>query len=44
MNLNLTMDVHAPSKLRANIQLQNLDDFFAGKPLKNEVCIRCAGN
>ena len=28
MNLNLTMDVHAPSKLRANIQLQNLDDFF----------------
>ena len=28
MNLNPTMDVHAPSKLRANIQLQNLDDFF----------------
>ena len=26
--LNLTMDVHAPSKLRANIQLQNIDDFF----------------
>lgn len=24
----LTMDVHAPAKLRANIQLQNIDDFF----------------
>lgn len=24
----LTLDVHAPNKLRANIQLQNLDDFF----------------
>ena len=24
----LTVDVHAPGKLRANIQLQNLDDFF----------------
>lgn len=26
--LMLTMDVHAPSKLRCNIQVQNLDDFF----------------
>ena len=24
----LTLDVHAPNKLRANIQLQNMDDFF----------------
>ena len=28
----------------AEVTVQNLDDFFAGKPLKNEVCIRCAGN
>lgn len=28
MNMKLTIDVHAPSKLRANIQVQNLDDFF----------------
>lgn len=28
MNMKLTMDVHAPSKLRCNIQVQNLDDFF----------------
>lgn len=28
MNLKLTMDVHAPSKLRCNIQVQNIDDFF----------------
>ncbi|MEA5065105.1 MAG: M13-type metalloendopeptidase, partial [Eubacteriales bacterium] len=27
--LLLTLDVHAPSKLRANIQLQNMDDFHA---------------
>lgn len=26
--LLLAIDVHAPAKLRANIQLQNLDDFF----------------
>ncbi len=26
--LKLTMDVHAPSKLRCNIQVQNLEDFF----------------
>lgn len=25
----LTLDVHAPNKLRANIQLQNMDDFYA---------------
>ena len=27
--LLLTLDVHAPNKLRANIQLQNIDDFYA---------------
>lgn len=27
--LLLAIDVHAPAKLRANIQLQNLDDFFS---------------
>ncbi|MDN6639402.1 MAG: M13 family peptidase [Tetragenococcus sp.] len=26
--LLLAIDVHAPAKLRANVQLQNLDDFF----------------
>ena len=28
----------------ASVTIQNFDEFFAGKPLKNEVCIRCAGN
>lgn len=27
--LLLTLDVHAPNKLRVNIQLQNMDDFYA---------------
>ena len=27
-NMMLVMDVHAPNKLRANIQPQNLEDFF----------------
>ena len=26
--LLLSLDVHAPNKLRANIQLQNMDDFY----------------
>ena len=26
--LLLTLDVHAPNKLRANVQLQNMDDFY----------------
>jgi len=28
MQLLLSIDVHAPAKLRANVQVQNLDDFF----------------
>ncbi len=27
--LLLSIDVHAPAKLRANVQVQNLDDFFS---------------
>ncbi|MDO4356478.1 MAG: M13 family metallopeptidase [Clostridia bacterium] len=27
-SLLLTLDVHSPNKLRANIQLQNMDDFY----------------
>lgn len=33
-NLLLTIDVHAPNKLRANIQPQNLADFFATFAIK----------
>ena len=33
-SLLLTIDVHAPSKLRANIQLQNMDDFFTTFDIK----------
>jgi putative endopeptidase len=30
----LTMDVHAPNKLRANFQLQNMDDFYTAFDIK----------
>lgn len=29
MQLLLSVDVHAPAKLRANVQVKNLDDFYA---------------
>lgn len=32
--LLLTVDVHGPAKLRANIQLQNLDDFYTTFDIK----------
>ncbi len=32
--LLLALDVHAPNKLRANIQLQNMDDFFTAFDIK----------
>lgn len=28
----------------AEITLKNLDDFFSGKPLKNEICYKCVAN
>jgi putative endopeptidase len=28
MQLLLSIDVHAPAKLRANVQPKNLDDFY----------------
>ncbi len=33
--LLLAIDVHAPAKLRANVQLQNLDDFFTVFDIKS---------
>lgn len=34
--LFLTLDVHAPGKLRANVQLQNLEDFYSTFDIKEE--------
>lgn len=34
--LLLTMDVHAPNKLRANVQLQNIEDFYTTFDIKEE--------
>ena len=42
--LLLALDVHAPNKLRANIQLQNMDDFHTTFDVRNgmecTVCLR----
>ena len=35
MQLLLSIDVHAPAKLRANVQVQNLDDFFTTFNIKS---------
>jgi len=34
--LLLTLDVHAPNKLRANVQLQNLEEFYSTFDIKEE--------
>ena len=34
MQLLLSIDVHAPQKLRANIQAENLDDFYRAFDIK----------
>ena len=34
MQLLLSIDVHAPQKLRANIQAENLDDFYTAFEIK----------
>ena len=34
MQLLLSIDVHAPQKLRANIQVENLDDFYTAFDIK----------
>lgn len=36
MQLLLSIDVHAPQKLRANIQAENLDDFYTAFDIKPE--------
>jgi hypothetical protein len=38
----LSMDVHAPGKLRANVQASNLDEFL--KHLTSNQVTACGGN
>ena len=33
----------AHSRYFAETTLKNLDDYFAGAPLENEICYRCLG-
>ena len=42
MQLLLSIDVHAPAKLRANVQVKNLDDFYTTFNVQAEVAMYLA--